>query len=141
MQRFGFSAFVLAMMASVTGCGPTATELKERTLSSMNLLVDTWDGSATFQASGLDAYGNPLAATISEGLLNYDLEVRSYGRDALPKNSDDLVIHRLKPHGKNTLHKEVEKASESLGRGGIRGAIQGAKEGLLGKSKEKASKD
>jgi hypothetical protein len=126
----GLALFALAL---VSGCGPSARELREKTLSTLNTVADTWDGGPDFKTTETDFYGRPLVATVSKGILNYDLELRSHGPDGLPKNSDDIVVHRYKPHGDSTVHKEIEKASESVGLGGVRGVIQGAKEALHGK--------
>jgi hypothetical protein len=126
-------AVVIGSTALLAGCGPSGTELRERTLSTLNTVADTWDGGAGFQSTAADAYGKPLIVTVSKGPLNYGLEVRSCGPDGLPKNSDDVVVHRHKRHGETTVNKEVEKASESVVRGGIRGVIQGTKEALTGK--------
>jgi len=138
------SSFALAIMAGslalLSGCGPSAAELQEKTLSTLNTIADTWDGGPDFKTTATDAYGNPLVATVSKGLLNRDLELRSHGPDGLPKNSDDLVVHRHKPHGESTVHKEIEKASESVGLGGVRGIVQGAKEALHGKGNAPAAK-
>jgi hypothetical protein len=127
---------ILGLLSLVCGCGPSAAELREKTLSALNTEADTWDGGPDFKTAAEDAYGRPLVAKVSKGLLNNNLELRSYGPDGLPKNSDDLIVHRYKPHGETTVNKEIEHASESIGRGGVRGAIQGAKEAITGKGQE-----
>ena len=132
--------FMLAALALLTGCGPSAKELREQTLSTLNTVADTWDGAADFKTTATDAYGQPLIATVSKGVLNRELELRSLGADGLPKNSDDVVVRRSKAHGATTVHQEIEKASESIGRGGVRGVIQGAKEAVIGKGNEAPAK-
>src|SRR5262245_12582605 len=139
-MRVSIGVFFLASLTFLCGCGPSATELRERTLSTLNTVADTWDGGPDFKTTASDAYGNPLVAGVTEGILNNNLELRSNGPDGLPKNSDDTVVHRSKRHGKSSVNKEIETASESVGRGGVRGAIQGAKEALTGKDKKPAGK-
>jgi len=133
MRQFLASGLAFFSLALLSGCGPSATELREKTLSTLNTVADTWDGGPDFKTTATDAYGKPVVATVTKGILNYDLELRSHGPDGLPKNSDDIVVHRAKPHGESTVHKEIEKASESVGLGGVRGIVQGAKEALHGK--------
>jgi hypothetical protein len=142
MRRFLASGLALFLLALLSGCGPSATELREKTLSRLNTVADTWDGVPDFKTTETDSYGRPIVATVSKGTLNYELELRSHGPDGLPKNSDDIVVHRYKPkpHGDSTIHKEIEKASESVGLGGVRGVIQGAKEALHGKANDPAAK-
>jgi hypothetical protein len=140
-MRLSFdSGLTILALALLSGCGPSATELREKTLSTLNTVADTWDGDPNFKTTTSDAYGNPVVATVSKGILNYDLELRSYGPDGLPKNNDDVVVHRHKLHGETTVHREIEKASESVGLGGVRGIVQGAKEALHGKGNAPAAK-
>src|SRR5688500_20353127 len=115
----------LALAGGASGCGPSASQLRENTLSTLNTEADRWEGGPDFKTDVSDAYGNAVVSSISKGVLNYELEVRSHGPDALPKNSDDVVVRRRKPHGESTVNNELERGSESIGRGGIRGAIQG----------------
>src|SRR5262245_47435373 len=45
------------------GCGlsgPSAAELRERTLSTLNVVADSWDGAREFKTDASDAYGRPL---------------------------------------------------------------------------------
>jgi hypothetical protein len=132
-QRWLGSAFLLGALALVAGCGSSARELREQTLSTLNTEADTWDGGPDFKTAASDAYGNPVVAKVSKGILDNALELRSHGPDGLPKNSDDIVVSRSKRHGDTTVNKEIEKASESIGRGGARGIVQGAKEAFTGK--------
>ena len=124
------TGIVTGIVALTAGCGPSA---REQTLSTLNVEADTWDGGPDFKTTATDAYGNAIVAKVTKGVLNYGLELRSHGADGLPKNSDDIVVHRSKHHGESTINKEIERGSESVGRGGIRGAIQGAKEAFGGK--------
>jgi hypothetical protein len=126
------SLLLLGTTALLAGCGPSARDLRERTISTLNTTADTWDGGPDFKTDATDAYGNPIVATVSKGLLNYTLELRSHGPDALPKNSDDISVSRQKRHGETTVNEEVERGSESVGRGGARGFVQGIKQGLKG---------
>ena len=122
-----------ALVVGAGGCGPSSSQLREKTLSTLNAEADRWEGGPDFKTDVSDAYGNEVVSSISKGVLNYELELRSHGPDALPKNSDDIVVRRRKPHGESTVNKELERGSESIGRGGIRGAIQGAKEAFTKK--------
>lgn len=133
MRTLTAMTLMFGWLTLVCGCGPSAAELREKTLSTLNTEADAWDGGPDFKTAAVDAYDRPLIAKVTKGLLNNNLELRSYGRDGLPKNSDDLVVHRHKAHGGTTVNKEIEQASESIGRGGVRGAIQGAKEAIAGK--------
>jgi hypothetical protein len=125
---------LFALVPLVAGCGPSG---RERTLSTLNTVADTWDGGPDFKTDATDAWGNTVVAKVDKGLLNYGLELRSHGADGLPKNSDDVVIHRSKRHGESSVNQEIERASESAGRGGARGIIQGVKEAVTGKDKKK----
>jgi hypothetical protein len=136
LMRMFTSAFLFVLLALVAGCGPGAKDLRERTVSTLNLEADKWDGGPAFNTDASDAYGNPVSASVSKGTLYHVLELRSSGPDALPKNSDDIVVSRRKAHGESTVNKELERGSESIGRGGVRGAIQGAREAFAPK-KEK----
>jgi hypothetical protein len=138
VMRMFASAVLFVLLAFVAGCGPGAKELREKTVSTLNLEADKWDGGPAFNTDASDAYGNPVAASVSKGTLHHVLELRSSGPDALPKNSDDIVVTRRKAHGESTVNKELERGSESIGRGGVRGAIQGAREAFTAKKdKEK----
>ena len=132
--RFMFRAFVLALSLGlcmcVAGCGSSQ---REQTLSTLNVTADAWPGGPNFKTDAVDAYGRPLVATVTKGVLNFELELRSHGPDGLPKNTDDIVVRRHKRHGESTVNAEIERGSESVGRGGMRGAIQGAKEAFAGK--------
>src|SRR5882724_7788038 len=96
MRRSLASGLTLFCLVLLSGCGPSATELRERTLSTLNSVADTWDGGPDFKTTETDSYGRPLVATVSKGTLNYNLELRSHGPDGLAKNSDDIVVHRYK---------------------------------------------
>jgi hypothetical protein len=120
------------------GCGPSARELRERTLSTLNTEADRWDGGKTFDTAEVDAYGRPLTATVEKTTLNYELELRSNGPDGLPKNSDDIVVHRSKRHGETTLTEEAAKATEALTGAAASGTIKGIRKGLgLGAGEKK----
>ena len=120
--------FVVLFLA--VGCGPSAHELREQTLSTLNTEADRWDGGNQFQTTALDAYGRPLSTSVEKTTLTYYLEVRSFGPDGLPKNGDDIVVTRSKPHGETTLTEQAAKAVESIAEGGASGTIKGIKKGL-----------
>jgi hypothetical protein len=128
MPSFVVSALLLGALGFVAGCGPSARALSEQTISTLNTEADKWDGGPDFNTAATDAYGNPIVVRITKGTLNDVLELRSHGPDGLPKNSDDITVGRSKRHGESTVNKEIERGSESIGRGGARGLIQGAKE-------------
>ena len=121
---------VLCTVLFAAGCGPSARELREQTLSTLNTEADRWDGGKNFATAATDAYGRSLTWSIEKGTLNYTLEVRSAGPDGLPKNSDDLVIHRSKRHGESSLTEEAAKAAEGVAGGAASGTIKGVKKGL-----------
>lgn len=136
-MRPTFSGVIMiGLLPLLSGCGPSERELREKTLSTLNSVADTWEGGAEFKTDAADAYGNRVVAKVSKGVLNYDLELRSHGLDGLPKNSDDIVVHRSKRHGESSVNREIEAGAESVGRGGVRGIIEGAKEAFTGKNKE-----
>jgi hypothetical protein len=122
--------FLLLLSTVLAGCGPSAHELRERTLSIINTEADKWDGGKAFKTNAKDAYGRALTCSVEKTSLTYVLEVRSNGPDGLPKNGDDIVVTRSKRHGETTIMKEAEKASEGIGRGAASGVIQGVKKGL-----------
>ena len=122
--------FVALAVVAVAGCGPSARELREQTLSVLNTEADRWDGGKVYTTTATDAYGRVLTASVEKGTLNYTLEVRSAGPDGLPKNSDDLVIHRSKRHGESSLTEEAAKAAEGVAGGAASGTIKGVKKGL-----------
>src|SRR4051794_2244665 len=94
-------AFALLISCAVVGCGPSNHEMRERTLSILNIEADRWDGSKDFATSAVDAYGQPISARVEKDLINYVLEVRSRGRDGLLKNTDDIEVTRTKRHGES----------------------------------------
>ena len=114
----------------VVGCGPSARELREATLSALNVEADRWDGGKDFTPAATDAYGRPVTATVEKGTLNYTLEVRSAGPDGLPKNHDDVVVHRSKRHGEATVAGEIGKGVETIAEGAGSGLVKGIKKGL-----------
>lgn len=132
------SWFVLALFIAA-GCGPSAAELREQTLSTLNTEADRWDGGKDFKTTATDAYGRPLTATVEKGLLNNTLELRSNGPDGLPKNSDDVVVTRSNRHGETTLTEEAAKSAEAIAAGASSGAVKGVKKafGLGGTGKGK----
>jgi hypothetical protein len=111
----------------IGGCGPSA---HERTLSVLNIEADQWQGGKDFGTKAADAYGNALSSRVEKGPLHYTLEVRSNGRDGLPKNSDDIVVTRHQRHGETDLVEEARKSVEAVSSGATSGAIKGIKEGL-----------
>jgi hypothetical protein len=142
VMRLAAMLLLLGSTTLLAGCGPSTRELREKTISTLNTAADAWDGGPDFKTDATDAYGNPIVATVSKRLLNRVLEVRSYGPDGLPKNTDDITVTRQKAHGETTVNQELETGSESIGRGGARGIIEGIREGLKGdgKAKDKAAK-
>ena len=120
-------AALLLLALSAAGCGPSAAELRERTLSTLNTEADRWEGGKDFNTTATDAYGRPLTATVEKGMLNYTLELRSSGADGLPKNSDDVVVSRSKRHGETTLTEEAAKSAETIAAGASSGAVKGVK--------------
>ncbi len=127
----------LLLGISAVGCGPSARELKEQTLSTLNTVADQWGGGKDFATDASDAYGRPLTCTVEKTTLNYVLEVRSNGSDGLPKNSDDVVVRRTKRHGETTITQEAEKAAKGVSRGVGSGLVQGIKKGLSGSGGDK----
>lgn len=112
------------------GCGPSAGELREKTLSVLNTEADRWEGGEKFATTATDAYGHPLTWDVKKTTLDYVLEIRSNGPDGLPKNSDDIVVTRSKRHGKTSITKEAAKAAEEISSGTTSGIIKGIKKGL-----------
>ena len=104
---------LVTILCFVCGCGPSARELRERTLSTLNTEADRWDGGKTFNTTATDAYGRPVAASVEKTTFHHVLEVRSNGPDGLPKNSDDITVTRTKPHGETTFTEEAAKATET----------------------------
>jgi hypothetical protein len=131
------AVWLVPLLAALSGCGPSAAELRERTLSTLNIEADKWDGGKDFATAATDAYGRPVTSAVSKGMFSYALELRSSGPDGLPKNSDDVVVTRSKNHGETSLTKEAEKAAESIGRGATTGVIEGVKKGLAGGADKK----
>ena len=123
------SLFLFAIF-TMTGCGPSARELREQTISTLNFEADRWEGGKEFATTATDSYGRPVVFTIEKTTLNYKLEVRSVGPDGLAKNSDDLVVHRSKRHGESSITEEATKATEAISGAAASGAIQGIKKGL-----------
>jgi hypothetical protein len=115
---------------AAAGCGPSARELREQTLSALNTEADRWNGGQEFTTTATDAYGRALSARVEKGTLSYTLELRSAGPDGLPKNSDDIVITRSKRHGESSLTAEAAKAAEAVAGGAARGTVKGIKQGL-----------
>ena len=124
------SALLVSLASIASGCGPSAGELREKTLSVLNTEADRWDGGHEFVTTANDAYGRPLTSHVEKTTLNYVLEVRSHGPDGLPKNSDDIAVMRSKRHGETSVTEEAGRATEALSRRAARGLIKGAKEGL-----------
>jgi len=124
------------------GCGPSARELHERTLSTLNTEADRWDGGKTFDTTEVDAYGRQISATVEKTTFSYELELRSNGPDGLPKNSDDIVVHRSKRHGETTFTDEAAKAVEAVSGAAASGTIKGIRKGLgLGAGEKKAGEE
>jgi hypothetical protein len=125
-------SFVLFMFLAVfvSGCGPSASELRESTLSVLNTEADRWDGGEKFVTTANDAYGRPLTWSVQKTTLDYVLEIRSNGPDGLPKNSDDIVVTRSKRHNETSITKEAAKAVEDLSSGASSGFLKGIKKEL-----------
>src|SRR5262245_7078589 len=96
---------VVLVGVGICGCGPSAHELRERTRSILETEADRWDGGKEFTTNATDAYGNALSRKVSKKTLNHVPEIRSHGPDGLPKNSDDIVATRKKPHGETSRSK------------------------------------
>lgn len=128
MRRF----FLLLVCLTVIpfGCGPSANELGEKTLSVLNTEADRWDGGKTFTTVATDAYGLPLTCTVKKTTLDYVLELRSNGPDGLPKNSDDIVVTRSKRHNETSITEEAAKTVEDVSKAAASGIIKGVKKGL-----------
>ncbi len=120
----------LFLTVIVSGCGPSAAELHEQTLSVLNTEADRWEGGPEFVTEANDAYGRPLTSSVEKSTLNYILEVRSHGPDGLPKNSDDIAVARSERHGETSIVKEVGKATEEISSRAASGIITGARKGL-----------
>src|SRR4051794_31947730 len=71
----------LFLVAIASGCGPSATELREQTVSVLNTESDRWDGGQVFTTTAKDAYGHSLSSHVEKKTLSYVLEVRSHGPD------------------------------------------------------------
>jgi hypothetical protein len=133
--------FVLLAIVTVAGCGPSAHELREKTLSVLNTEADRWDGGKEFATNATDAYGQPITATVEKGTVSYKLVLRSVGPDGLPKNSDDITDTRSKQHGGSSLTEEAAKAAEGVAGGAASGTIQGIKKGLGLGGRDKKDKE
>ena len=125
-----FRIVPLLVVVAIAGCGPSARELRERTLSTLNTEADRWEGGKDFDSSATDAYGHAVSASVRKGPLNYTLEVRSSGPDGLPKNNDDVVVTRTKRHGESSISEQAAKAAEAIASGATSGTIKGVKKGL-----------
>jgi len=131
-------SFGVLGMILIAGCGPSAHELRERTLSVLNTEADRWDGDKDFATSATDAFDRSVSASIEKGILNYTLEVRSNGPDGLSKNTDDIVVTRSKRHGESSITDEATKVAEGVAGGVASGTIKGIKKGLgLGREEKK----
>ena len=128
-MKLSFNLVTFAALLAC-GCGPSASELRERTISTLNTEADRWDGGKAFATTAADAYGRPVTARVEKRTVNYVLELRSTGPDGLPKNSDDIVVSRSKPHGETTRSEEGAKAAEIVTGGAASGAVKGIKKGL-----------
>jgi hypothetical protein len=108
----------------------SAYQLREQTLSTLNVEADRWDGKPGFAPLAFDAYGRPLRATVTKGPVNYNLELRSVGPDGLPQNHDDQVVTRSQRHGESTYSLEASKSIEEVASGAASGVIKGIKKGI-----------
>jgi hypothetical protein len=126
---------LVLLVALACGCGPSEAQLREQTLSVLNTEADRWDGGKQFATTAADGYGRPLTWKVEKTMLDYVLEVRSHGPDGLPKNSDDIVVTRRRPHGETTLTREASRVVESVSSAAAGGVIRGIKKevGLGGK--------
>lgn len=121
---------ILLLGAIGLGYGLWDRAKREQTRSTVNVEADRWSGGPTFHTAASDAYGHPLTSRIEKGILNFNLEVRSNGPDGLPKNLDDIVATRGKPHGESSLTDVTAKVTAGAVRGGISGIISGVKRSL-----------
>ena len=126
-------AWVGLVVVVLVGCGPSAQQLREQTLSTLNTEADRWDGGQAFATTSTDAYGRPLSASVRTGPLHWTLELRSLGPDGLPQNSDDLVVTRSTRHGQSTLAREAARVVETVAEAAARGAVGGVKKGPGGR--------
>ena len=117
---------ILALVA--TGCGPSARELREQTLSVLNVEADRWAGGTEFATTAADAYGRPVSWTVEKTTFEYVLSVRSAGPDGRPKNTDDVVVTRSKRHGESSFTEEAAKAAEGVAGGTIKGIKKGLRD-------------
>ena len=137
-MRMTWIAILVVGLLAGFGCGPSAHELRERTLSTLNTEANRWDGGKAFDTQATDAYGRAISASVQKTPLNYNLELRSNGPDGLPGNSDDITVQRSKGHGETTLTLEAAKVTETLSGAAASGAVKGFRMGLgLGAGEEK----
>ena len=129
--RHGLLPSSLCVAVLCNGCGPSAEELREQTLSSLNVEADRWDGEADFKTAATDAYGRPLTTNLSKGRYDYILTVRSAGPDGLPKNSDDHVVERQRPHEERTISGDIHSGVKSLAGGVAEGGVRGVIDGVM----------
>jgi hypothetical protein len=114
-----------------SGCGETAKQKKERTISQLTTIATGWNGKADPPSTNgfLDAWNNPIQAKVKKGHFNYVLEVWSNGPDGLSGNHDDIVFFTKQSHGETSVNKEIEKTGASLSRGIAKGIRQGWRKG------------
>lgn len=89
---------------------------------------------ADITLSQIDPWGNSLVATYHNGAIK-SVTVRSAGRDGKYNTSDDYVARVTSIDGKEVKAKMlrgVEKISEHIGRGLVRGGIKGLKDEVDG---------
>src|SRR6185437_11028626 len=128
----------IAILALLAGCGPSESQLREQTLSQLNVEADRWDGGKKFDTNATDAYGNPLTSSVEKTTLDYVLEIRSNGPDGLPKNSDDIFVTRSKRHNETSITEEAAKFAEGLSSGTTSGVFKGIKKELgIGRKNDK----
>ncbi len=120
-----FAAIVL------TGCGPSK---HDKAQSQVETIARKEFNDQNFRNEGatgeIDPWGKEIKWSLSKGMLDYTLEIRSNGPDRLPYTHDDVMA-------KSSWHipKSGEKNAEAFSRGLGRGFVEGIKDGISGKEK------
>ena len=99
-------------------------------MTTENGTYERWEGE---ELPEVDAWGNNLRVSYSQGGVMEFVSVRSIGKDGKSHTKDDLVDTRqatnLKGIG-NGIRNNIEETAESGAKGTLRGALVGLKEGL-----------
>ena len=127
-----FLILALLPLAALIGCGPGKTDVAQ---SQVNQLAESWDGGEKFAPEGTDPWGEPFAAKVEKGDVNYNLTVRSNGPDKLPFTKDDITARRSVQHTapSKALAPGIERVGEAIGKGLGRGGVSGIREGITGR--------